>query len=50
MKSFNIEEINATLKGTLVGNTSQIITGPEQLEMATESQITFVGRDRKSVV
>lgn len=43
MKSFNVEEINATLKGTLVGNTSQIITGPEQLEMATESQITFVG-------
>ena len=43
MKSFSIEEINATLKGTLVGNTSQIITGPEQLEMACDSQITFIG-------
>jgi UDP-3-O-[3-hydroxymyristoyl] glucosamine N-acyltransferase len=43
MKSFTIEEINEILKGELVGNTSQNINGPEQLEKANNNQITFVG-------
>ena len=43
MKSFNVEKINAVLKGVIVGSTSQIITGPEQLEAATDTQITFIG-------
>ena len=43
MKSFTIQEINKILKGELVGNTTQQITGPEQLEKATNNHITFIG-------
>ena len=43
MKSYSIEEINATLKGILVGTTSHPITSPEQLELANNNQITFIG-------
>lgn len=43
MKTFSIEEINQIVNGVLVGHTNQSITGPEQLESATETQITFIG-------
>src|SRR5690348_17112221 len=43
MKSFSIEEINEILKGELVGNTTQTITGPEQIELANDTQITSIG-------
>ena len=43
MKSFAIQEIAQKVLGVLVGNTSNEITGPEQLEQATENQITFIG-------
>ncbi|MCF6213686.1 MAG: UDP-3-O-(3-hydroxymyristoyl)glucosamine N-acyltransferase [Flavobacteriaceae bacterium] len=43
MKSFTINEINTLLKGELVGNTNQIITGSEQLDKASENHITFIG-------
>lgn len=43
MKSFSIEEINDLLKGVMVGHTTQLITGPEQLETANDTQITFIG-------
>lgn len=43
MKSYSIEEINAILKGELVGHTSFSITGPEQLEKAENTHITFIG-------
>jgi len=43
MKSFSIEEINVVLKGTVVGNGALVITGPEQLEEANDTQITFIG-------
>lgn len=46
MKSFSIEQINAVLQGTLIGNTSALITGPEQLEMASDSQISFIGHKK----
>lgn len=46
MKSFTIQEINDTLKGVLIGNTTQAITGPEQLELAANNEITFIG-DKK---
>jgi UDP-3-O-[3-hydroxymyristoyl] glucosamine N-acyltransferase len=46
MKSFTIKEINNILKGELVGNTSQKINGPEQLEKANENNITFVGSSK----
>ncbi len=43
MKSFTISEINAFLKGELIGNTSHLIDGPEQLEKAGNHHITFIG-------
>lgn len=46
MKSFTIKEINEIIQGDLVGNTSQQIIGPEQLEKANNNQITFVGSNK----
>jgi UDP-3-O-[3-hydroxymyristoyl] glucosamine N-acyltransferase len=43
MTTFTIQEINAKINGVIVGNTTQPITGPEQLELANEQQITFIG-------
>jgi len=43
MKLYTIEEINAILKGEIVGNTNQKISGPEELQKATADQISFVG-------
>jgi UDP-3-O-[3-hydroxymyristoyl] glucosamine N-acyltransferase len=43
MKTYTIQEINEKLKGVLVGNTTQAITGPEQLELANDQQISFIG-------
>jgi UDP-3-O-[3-hydroxymyristoyl] glucosamine N-acyltransferase len=48
MQTFSIQQINEKLKGTLLGSTTQLITGPEQLELASEQQITFIG-NRKYV-
>jgi UDP-3-O-[3-hydroxymyristoyl] glucosamine N-acyltransferase len=46
MKSFTIEEINNVVKGTIVGAANIIIEGPEQLELATSKQITFIGHKK----
>ncbi|HMI06414.1 MAG TPA: UDP-3-O-(3-hydroxymyristoyl)glucosamine N-acyltransferase [Flavobacterium sp.] len=46
MKSFTLEEINNVLKGEIVGNTTCSITAPEQLEMANESEISFIGNKK----
>jgi UDP-3-O-[3-hydroxymyristoyl] glucosamine N-acyltransferase len=46
MISLTIEEINKILKGTLVGYTAIKITAPEQLELATESEISFIGHKK----
>ena len=43
MKSLTIKEINEIIKGELIGDTDQPISGPEQLERANNNQITFVG-------
>ena len=43
MKSFNITEIAEKVKGTIIGNTDLVITGPEEIGQATDTQITFVG-------
>ena len=43
MKSYTIEDINALLKGELIGSTTQKIEGPEQLKNAKNSHITFIG-------
>lgn len=46
MKSFTIQEINEVLKGELVGNTTQEIHSPEQLEMAKNNEISFIGNKK----
>jgi UDP-3-O-[3-hydroxymyristoyl] glucosamine N-acyltransferase len=46
IKSYTIEQINQTLKGTIIGHCTQDITGPEQLELATATQITFIGHKK----
>ncbi len=43
MTSYTISEINNILKGELIGNTNQLIEGPEQLQNANNNQITFIG-------
>ncbi len=43
MKSFTLSEINDLLNGTLVGHSSKIITGPEELQKAQANHITFIG-------
>jgi UDP-3-O-[3-hydroxymyristoyl] glucosamine N-acyltransferase len=43
MPTFSIQQINEKLKGVIVGNTTEAITGPEQLELATNTHITFIG-------
>ncbi len=48
MKSYTIKEINEILKGELVGNTSQQISGPEELGKAGNNHISLVG-NRKYV-
>jgi UDP-3-O-[3-hydroxymyristoyl] glucosamine N-acyltransferase len=46
MKSLSIKEINEVLNGELVGDTSELITGPEQLDKACNNHITFVGSSK----
>ncbi|MNX52217.1 UDP-3-O-acylglucosamine N-acyltransferase [compost metagenome] len=46
MKSYSIQEINAILKGVIIGNTNQSITAPEQLEMANSNEISFIGNKK----
>ena len=46
MKSYTIKEINTLLNGILVGNTTQRIDGPEQLEKAKINHITFIGSNK----
>lgn len=48
MKSYTIQEINAILKGEIVGNTNQKISGPEELQKATANQISFIGSQKYS--
>ncbi|NOX65385.1 MAG: UDP-3-O-(3-hydroxymyristoyl)glucosamine N-acyltransferase [Chlorobi bacterium] len=46
MKSLTIKEINNILNGELVGNTDQLITGPEHLHKAGSNHITFIGSNK----
>ena len=43
MSSYTIQEINDVLHGEIVGFISCKITAPEQLEAATETEISFIG-------
>ncbi len=46
MKSFSLDEINLVLKGEIVGNITIRITAPEQLELASETEISFIGNKK----
>ena len=46
MKNYTLEDINNVVKGTLVGATSHLITAPEQLELAKETEISFIGNKK----
>ncbi|WP_396147476.1 UDP-3-O-(3-hydroxymyristoyl)glucosamine N-acyltransferase [Flavobacterium sp.] len=46
MKKYTIEDINNVVKGTLVGTTFLSITAPEQLELAKETEISFIGNKK----
>ena len=48
MKTYSIQEINAILKGEIFGNTSEKISGPEELQKATINQISFIGSQKYS--
>ena len=43
MKTFTLTEINDVLKGEIVGSCTTHITAPEQLELASETEISFIG-------
>lgn len=46
MKSYSIQEINDVLQGVISGSTLQNITAAEQLEVATNSEISFIGNKK----
>ena len=46
MKNYSIEDINSIVKGTIVGQTTYSITAPEQLELAKETEISFIGNKK----
>jgi UDP-3-O-[3-hydroxymyristoyl] glucosamine N-acyltransferase len=46
MKSFTITEINELLDGELIGSTTQIIQGPEELQKSEPHHITFIGSSK----
>lgn len=46
MKSFSIEEINEIVKGSLTGHTTHRISGAEQLNLADQNHITFIGNKK----
>ncbi|MBF8149500.1 UDP-3-O-(3-hydroxymyristoyl)glucosamine N-acyltransferase [Winogradskyella sp. F6397] len=43
MKSFSIEDINAIINGEVFGETTNEITGLEQIQKANKHQATFIG-------
>ncbi|WP_366183681.1 UDP-3-O-(3-hydroxymyristoyl)glucosamine N-acyltransferase [Flavobacterium ovatum] len=46
MKSYSILEINEVLQGIILGDTQQNITAPEQLEVASNTEISFIGNKK----
>jgi UDP-3-O-[3-hydroxymyristoyl] glucosamine N-acyltransferase len=46
MKSYSILEINEIIKGEIVGSTLKNITAPEQLSMASDSEISIIGNKK----
>ena len=50
MKSFTITEINTLVRGEVIGHTTQVIIGPEQLEKAESHHITFIGNRKYALL
>ena len=46
MKTYSIAEINEVLQGVIVGETTEKITAPEQLDLAKETEISFIGHKK----
>jgi UDP-3-O-[3-hydroxymyristoyl] glucosamine N-acyltransferase len=46
MKTYTLQDINAILNGTIVGNTDENFTAPEQLETAKKWEISFIGNKK----
>jgi len=46
MKFYSIEEINTLLKGEIVGSTNNSVSSPQQLELAEDNQISFIGNKK----
>jgi UDP-3-O-[3-hydroxymyristoyl] glucosamine N-acyltransferase len=46
MKNLTIQEINTILNGEIIGNTTHSITAPEQLDLAKETEISFIGNKK----
>ena len=46
MKTYSITEINEVLQGVIVGETAKKITAPEQLDLAKETEISFIGHKK----
>lgn len=46
MKKYTVEEIAQKVNGILIGDNSILITSPEQIELAEEGQITFIGNKK----
>ncbi|WP_396169804.1 UDP-3-O-(3-hydroxymyristoyl)glucosamine N-acyltransferase [Flavobacterium sp.] len=46
MKNYSIEYIKNIVKGTIIGQTTFSITAPEQLELAKETEISFIGNKK----
>ena len=46
MKSYSLEEINEVLQGVILGTTQQKITAAEQLEVASDTEISFIGNKK----
>ncbi len=46
MQAYTLAQINEKLQGEIVGSTSQIITSPQQMADAAETQITFIGHKK----
>jgi hypothetical protein len=50
MKSYSIQEINEVLKGTIVGETTIKMSAPEQLELASINEISFIGNKKYEIL
>ncbi len=46
MASYSIREINTIVNGELIGDTTEKIEGPEELQKASRNQITFIGSNK----